>query len=148
PGVARLVANGDAAVVAEWWARRLDAWADAGVAGFRCLRPLESPPALWRALIGAVRERHPEAMFLASLWLAEGDAATELAGCGFDLAACSIRDWDFRAEGFTENLDRLMQLAPAVMMAEAPFGRRLCRDFTDASRARRAARRALAFAAA
>jgi starch synthase (maltosyl-transferring) len=147
-GVATLAANGESADVAAWWARRLVAWVDAGIAGFRCIRPHLVPPALWRALFAAVRERHQDVRFMAA---ASGLAAAEaavLAECGFDLVACDLRHWDFRAEGFAEELEALAQIAPLVAMPETPFDRRVARDFTDSGRAWRAARRALDFATA
>ena len=38
-GVAELCIDTDPSGFVEWWAERLIGWADAGVAGFRCIRP-------------------------------------------------------------------------------------------------------------
>ncbi|HZK91792.1 MAG TPA: maltotransferase domain-containing protein [Stellaceae bacterium] len=147
PGVALLSAEGDQAGLVAWWATRLIEWADAGIAGFRCIRPRRAPPLLWHELIAAVRQRHPDASFMAST---SGAEASESAApdCGFDLVASCSRDWDYRAEGFAEAVDRLTQIAAVIAMPEAPFDRRLGRLFRDSSRARRAAERAIAFTTA
>jgi len=147
-GVAILSADGNASGLAKWWGRRLVEWADAGIAGFRCIRPYRVPAQLWRELIAIVRQRHPKASFLASTLGREESEAEVLAECGFDLAGCCTEDWDCRAEGFAAAADHLAHIAPLVMMPEAPFHRRLSRAFTDAGRAQRAAHRALAFTTA
>ena len=143
-GVARLCGEPDA----EWWSRRLIEWADAGIGGFRCLRPRRLPAAWWREVIAAVRARHAGTRFMAwTLGLTEAEAAS-LSCSGFDLAACCSRGWDYRSGGYGEAVDRLAHLAPLVAMPEAPFERRLSRAFTYSGRARRAADRAVAFSAA
>src|SRR6266851_5665758 len=65
----------------------------------------------------------------------------------FDLVVSCFRAWDYRTGGYAETVDRLAQIAPLIAMPEAPFDRRLSRAFPDSGRARRAADRALAFAA-
>src|SRR6185312_13329881 len=143
-GVARLCGEPDT----EWWGRRLIEWADAGIGGFRCLRPHRLPAAWWREVIAAVRARHAGTRFMAwTLGLTEAEAAS-LSCSGFDLAACCSRGWDYRSGGYGEAVGRLAHLAPLVAMPEAPFERRLSRAFTYSGRARRAADRAVAFSAA
>ena len=143
PGVAKLAGNGDASALAKWWTQRLTEWVEAGVTGFRCVRPERAPAAIWRELIAAVRRSRPDTRFMAAT--AAADAVKD---CGFDWIECCAGDWDYRAEGFAVAADRLAHIAPLVAVAEAPFQRRLGRGFTDAGRARRAAHRALAFATA
>src|SRR6185312_7197325 len=142
-GVARLCGEPDA----EWWSRRLIEWADAGIGGFRCLRPHRVPAAWWREVIATVRARHAGTRFMAwTLGLTEAEAVS-LSCSGFDLAACCSRGWDYRSGGYGEAVGRLAHLAPLVAMPEAPFERRLSRAFTYSGRARRAADRAVAFSA-
>ena len=147
-GVATISANGSASGLAEWWGKRISEWSDAGIAGFRCIRPHKIPAELWRRLIAIVRERHPNAAFLAATLGPEASEAEILAQCGFDLAGCCSRGWDYRADGFADAADRLARIAPLMTMPEAPFYPRLSRAYTDAGRARRASHRALAFSAA
>ncbi len=147
-GVAKLHADGDLPGLAEWWAKRLIGWAGVGVAGFRCIRPHRLPATWWHEVIATVRTRHADTCFMAwTLGLDPGEAA-DLAASDFDLVVSCFRAWDYRTGGYAENVDRLAQIAPLIAMPEAPFDRRLSRAFTDSGRARRAADRALAFAAA
>jgi starch synthase (maltosyl-transferring) len=148
PGVAKLCGDGNLSELAERWGKRLIEWADAGIAGYRCLQPQFAPLELWRALIAMVRSAHPQTCFMASTRDLEVGQPDMPAGAGFDLVAHCFRPWDYRAEGFAETADRLAHIAPLVAMPEAPFDRRLGRGGTDSGRARRAARRALAFATA
>ena len=148
PGVAMLRGDEDFSGLAEWWGERLIEWAEAGVAGFRCLRPRQAPAELWSALIAIVRRRRADAFFMAAMpGLADGET-DGLTACGFDLVTGCSRGWNYRDQGFAEAADRLAHVAPLVAMPEAPFEPRLGRMFTDAGQARRAARRALDFATA
>jgi len=146
-GAALLRADDDPAGFAAWWAARLGSWIDAGIGGFRCLRPHRVPRVLWQAITGAVRDGYGDIRFLA--WTAgiEPDEADGLAECGFDLLACSSRDWDYRTRLLPNTAERLAAIAPLVTAPEVPFGRRLAIDFVDTGAARLAGRRALEFAA-
>jgi len=146
-GVAELCIDTDPSGFVEWWAERLIGWADAGVAGFRCIRPHRLPAALWRDVIAVARRRHADPCFVPSTLGVEPAESMGLAACGFDLVAHCSRAWDYRAGGFGESVDRLNQIAPMIAMPEAPFDRRLSGAFTDSGRARRASNRALAFTA-
>src|SRR5215472_827024 len=146
PGVARLSMEKDSAGAVEWWTRRFSAWVDAGIPAFRCIRPHRVPAHFWRELIAAVRQRYPQASFMASTLGVEPAEADALAACGFDLVASCARNWDYRATSFPDAVDHLAHIAPVIAMPEAPFERRLSRAFHDTGRAQRAARRALAFA--
>ena len=148
PGTAEMAADADVSGLTGWWAARLSEWADAGVTGFRCIRPDGVPVQLWRDLIGTVRESHSETSFMASALGPDAGKADALAECGFDLVACCSADWDYRAESFADSADNLTHIAPLVAMPEAPFTRRLGWMFTDAGRARRAAHRAVDFTTA
>jgi starch synthase (maltosyl-transferring) len=147
-GVAKLRADADLHGLTEWWAKRLIEWANAGVAGFRCVRPSPLPATAWRDLIAIVRTGRSDRRFMAWTLGLEFPELAALTGCGFDLVASSSRAWDYRAGGFAEAVDGLIQIAPLITMPEAPFDRRLGHAFADPDRARRAADRALAFTTA
>jgi starch synthase (maltosyl-transferring) len=146
PDVARLTARDDRAGAVDWWAGRFAAWIDARIDDFRCVSPHRVPAAFWRELVTAVRRHHPQARFMAATQGAEPAEHEALSECGFDLVAACSRGWDYRAEEFSETVERLAHIAPVVAMPEAPFDRRLSRAFRDTGRAQRAARRALGLA--
>ena len=146
PDIAWLTVRNDWVGLVDWWAGRFAAWIDAGIADFRCVSPTSVPAALWHDLIAAVRQHHPRIRLMAAT---QGDKPAKfevLSECGFDLVAACSSEWDYRAEEFSEIVDRLAHIAPVVAMPEAPFDRRLSRLFRDTGRAQRAARRALALA--
>jgi starch synthase (maltosyl-transferring) len=131
----------------DFWQQRMAEWADAGVAGLRCIAPHRAGPAFWQAVIAAARTRHPRLRMIA--WTPDtlqADAAM-LAGCGFDLSAASLPWWDFRASWFSEELQRMSSVAPPLLAPEAPFATRLAARDLYRGHGAAAARRALRFAA-
>src|SRR6266571_6977184 len=145
--VAKLHTDGDLAGLAEWWAKQLVDWAGVGIAGFRCIRPHRLPAAWWREVIATVRKRHADTRFMAWTLDLDPSESAALAACDFDLVVSCSGAWDYRTGGYAETVERLAQIAPLIAMPEAPFDRRLSQAFPDSGRARRAADRALAFAA-
>src|SRR5215469_13002938 len=147
PGVARVQAHGDIDGFVAAWSGRLAIWADAGIAGFRCVWAHRVPPPFWRQVLGAMKERPGATDFIA--WTPGlDDAAAALAECGFDHTACCTAAWDYRSGAFVDAIDGLARVAPAIAVVEAPFDRRLSGGFADSGRARRAAARAIEFGAA
>ena len=111
--------------LSQWWSDRLVRLAQAGVSGFRCLRPDRVPPAVWRNIIGAVRTIAPRVRFLAWTQGIARDAVSRLAGVGFDHVASSLAWWDARATWFFEEAEALRHVAPALASPEPSFGDRL-----------------------
>jgi starch synthase (maltosyl-transferring) len=115
--------------VTAWWVERLLRLIRAGLGGFRCIEPQLVPPALWRAIIGAVRQSAPDCHFLA--WtpgLSWPDVAP-LRGVGFTAAFSSLPWWDGRAGWFVEEHALLRGVGAVIACPEAPFGPRLARRF-------------------
>ena len=102
---------------------------DLGAAGFRCSSAYKVPPGLWRAIIARVRERHPDAVFLAAALGCPFDQVLALADCGFDLIFESSRWWDFHAPWFLEQRQQLRRIAPTVAFPEDHNTPRLAEAF-------------------
>ena len=147
PGVARLQADGDIDGLVAAWSERLAKWADAGIVGFRCLRPDRVPPPFWRRVIAAI-ETPGVADFIAWTPGLDDAAAAALAKCGFDRAACGTGAWDYRSGLICRGRRRSGLDCAGDRVPEAPFDHRLSNGFTDSGRARRAAARAIRFGAA
>ncbi|MFC3126247.1 maltotransferase domain-containing protein [Pseudoroseomonas globiformis] len=133
--------------LASFWQGLLGAWAEAGIAGFRCLSPQRLDATFWSALINGLSASHPGLRFLAWTPGAPAVEAAPLAGCGFNFVAPSLPWWDFQSGWFARELATLTPIAPLLMAPEAPFAPRLSagsgsRDLQDAT-----ALRALRFAA-
>ncbi|MBD0272504.1 MAG: DUF3416 domain-containing protein, partial [Acetobacteraceae bacterium] len=140
---ARLFDEGVAASLGEWWEVRLRAYAEAGVAGFRCDAPARVPAAVWRRFTSAL----PGCRFMA--WTA-GLAARDLqllAGAGFAATFNSLAWWDGGEGWLAEEAFRLAAVAPPIATVEVPFGPRLAAGEDDAVLAERSARQRLRFAA-
>ncbi|WP_219929659.1 alpha-1,4-glucan--maltose-1-phosphate maltosyltransferase [Teichococcus aestuarii] len=144
PGVA--LADPAPAALRSWWAARLVEWAQAGIAGFRCLSP-GAGKAFWQPLISATREAAPDTAFIAWAPGLPAGAVPGLAGAGFDLVASSLPWWDFSAAWWPDEVSRLAPVAPLLAAPEAPFAPRLATRHADRAEAGRAALRALRFAA-
>src|SRR4051794_28875578 len=100
-----------------------------GVAGFRCSSAYKVPPELWRWLIGAARDTHKDAVFLAAALGCSFDQVRPLAGCGFDLIFDSSCWWDFHAHWFLDQNDELRRIAPTVAFPEDHNTPRLAERF-------------------
>ncbi len=114
---------------ASWWIECLLGLADAGVAGFCFAQPHLVPPAVWRRVIGAVRESFPELRFIAWTPGMSWAAVAGLRGAGFDGAFSSAPWWDGRASWLVEEHEVLRTLGSVIASPETPFGPRLGRRF-------------------
>jgi starch synthase (maltosyl-transferring) len=126
----------------QWWSDRIAEWLGCGIAGFRCVEAWRVDGAWWRALIGGLRAasgREAATSFIADATGGRPAQVAGLAGARFDFAVSSSAWWDFRAGWLADDAARIAEIAPAIAMAEAPFGARL--------HGRAAALRALEFAA-
>jgi starch synthase (maltosyl-transferring) len=139
--------NGAGAEILAWWQDRINAWLEAGVAGFRIDRPQVLPPHLLKALIAGAKAAHSGTRFVA--WT-PGLTAAEiagLAGCGLDFTVASTCWWDFRSEWLLAEQEKLAAVAPPLALAEAPFGPRLAQQFASSDALERGYRRILDFCA-
>ena len=100
-----------------------------GASGFRCSSAYKVPPELWRWLIGAARDTHKDAVFLAAALGCSFDQVRPLAGCGFDLIFDSSCWWDFHAHWFLDQNDELRRIAPTVAFPEDHNTPRLAERF-------------------
>ncbi len=145
---ARFADPGVADALGGWWVARLLRLADAGVRGFRCLHPHQVPSSVWRRVIGTVREKHPDTLFVAWTPGVPRDSLPRLAGVGFDRTASSLPWWDGRASWLVEEAAILHQIAPALGAPEPSFGERLAPRLDPRADLGTAYRRALKLAAA
>ncbi len=121
--VRRVPRYGDKAAfdsICGYWQQRLEAWATAGISGFRCTSVGEPPAALWSCMIGAVKARRPELRFLAWTPGCTPQQMDALAGCGFDATFSSGAWWDFRARWLMEEHARLQRIAPPIAFPDSP----------------------------
>ena len=100
-------------------------WIEAGLQGFRLLRPDQAEPRQWTALIERLRLTQPDLTFIADTPGLSRETALALAPCGFDGLISSAAWWDGRAPWIAEEHEDLRPVAPLLAQPEAPFGPRL-----------------------
>jgi len=133
------------ALAQTYWQTRLQSWLAAGVGGFRCLGIARIAPSLWQTLIGHTRQQHPDAAFLAWTPGCTPEQLHAIDDCGFDGVFSSDAWWDYRANWFAEEHNRLAPIARIIATPEDPIGPRLLRSLhaEEAGLAQRGYRRAL-----
>jgi starch synthase (maltosyl-transferring) len=104
----------------EYWQRRITAWADAGVAGFRCVAMGDFPASFWRHLIESAKAAKPGLRFLAWTPGLTPEQLQGLAGAGFDASFSSSAWWDYRSRWLVEEQERLYRIAPPIAFPDAP----------------------------
>jgi starch synthase (maltosyl-transferring) len=130
-----------------WWQTQIRDWLDAGITGFRILRPEAVPSALLRDLIRSAKAHRPDCRF--ALWTPglSPAAVAGLQGCGADYTFASTCWWDFREDWYFEEQERLARVAPPLAPVEAPFGTRLARRCASAAALDDSYRRLIRYAA-
>jgi starch synthase (maltosyl-transferring) len=110
-----------------------------GFRGFRCDAAYKVPARVWRALIGAARERAPDCLFCAETLGAPLDDVMQLRGAGFDYLFNSVKWWDFEGTWLLDQYEAFRRIAPSIAFPESHDTPRLVADLqaggiTDAGR--------------
>ncbi len=133
--------------LAAWWAERMLLWRDAGFAGFRLVSLRAIPPGALRRLAAQVRGNGRACLLLGWTPGLAAERQSALVGCGLDYVFPSLPWWDFRAEWFWTEVERLRRVARLLAPVEAPFDRRLAARIADPALRETACRRSACFAA-
>jgi starch synthase (maltosyl-transferring) len=120
-----------------------------GVAGFVCCAPAHTPCEVWKSLSTPLNELESCCHLLAWTPGCSSAQVAQFPHCGFDAVFSSGAWWDFRADWWAQEHERLAVIAAPIAFPEDPFGVRLARQLhlSDPDTAQRAALRALRFAA-
>ena len=97
----------------------------AGLAGFRCLRPAATAPEVWAEIVAAIRQSGDGCRILAWTPGVPAENTEQLAKAGFDGAFSSLSWWDCKAGWPAEEYDRLRSFGPVIASPEVPFEARL-----------------------
>ncbi|HEY3777699.1 MAG TPA: alpha-1,4-glucan--maltose-1-phosphate maltosyltransferase [Rhizomicrobium sp.] len=120
-GCALLRGCEELAPVAEWCTARLAEAGNAGVAGFRAIRPGGAGAELWSALIAPVREQaNRDIAFIADTTGVSRSDLRALWSCGFGFTLSSLPWWDGRANWLIEEHEALSRIAPVIAQIDAP----------------------------
>ena len=127
-----------------YWRALVLRYASLGFRGFRCDAAYQVPDELWRDLIGAVKTRHPEVIWLAETLGCTPELMLATAKAGFDYIFNSSKWWDFRAPWC---LEQYAVAAPVVSSISFPESHDTPRLATDLNGDRRAVLQRYALAA-
>ena len=92
---------------------------DLGFDGFRCDAAYKVPPALWEVLVGAARQRRPDAVFAAETLGCRLSEVRRLDGVGLDYLFNSSKYWNFDATWALEQHEEFGDLSPSIAFAES-----------------------------
>jgi starch synthase (maltosyl-transferring) len=102
-----------------WWSEQMSHWLDAGVRGFRIMKPAVTAAALREALIEHAKNRGPNRVtFIADTSGEPRDRVARLTG--FDFCLSSLPWWDGRASWLVEEYEALSRVAPVIAQVESP----------------------------
>ncbi len=102
-----------------YWRNLALYYADLGFRGFRCDAAYQVPTGLWRDLIGAVKERHPDVLFFAETLGCTPEETLSTAAAGFDFIFNSSKYWDYREPWCLEQYALTAPVVPSVSFPES-----------------------------
>jgi len=123
----------DRAALWAYWRDLALELADLGVRGFRCDAAYQVPPDLWRHLITAVKDRHPEVRFFAETLGCTPAETLATARAGFDFIFNSSKWWDLEAPWFLEQYALTAPVVPSVSFPESHDTPRLAAELPGAA---------------
>ena len=100
-----------------------------GFRGFRCDAAYQLPAELWQRLITAVRDNHPETIFVAETLGCTPEQTRKTAEAGFDAIFNSAKWWDLHGNWLLEQYELTRQIAPSIGFPESHDTRRMFEEF-------------------
>jgi len=99
-----------------------------GFSGFRCDAAYQIPGPLWKRLIGDVKRRQPDVLFLAETLGCTPDKTRRTAEAGFDYVFNSAKWWDFRSPWLLEQYNLIRETADSISFPESHDTERLFQE--------------------
>jgi len=96
-----------------------------GFRGFRCDAAYQLPRPFWERLIGRIKERHPETLFVAETLGCSPEQTRETAEAGFDAIFNSAKWWDFHSPWLLDQYEATRRIAPSIGFPESHDTERL-----------------------
>jgi hypothetical protein len=84
----------------EYWLDMIIHYCSLGVRGFRCDAAYHVTSKLWEFLISKVKEKYPDAKFVAETLGCQTHELIEVASAGFDILMNSFKWWNYKDEWF------------------------------------------------
>jgi len=115
----------DRVALIDFWVERVVQYVDLGFDGFRCDAAYKVPVDVWQVIIGAARERNPQAYFLAETLGARLEEIDALQGAGFDAIFNSLKYWHFDQSWLLEQQSRSAAMVRSIGFPESHDTQRL-----------------------
>lgn len=90
-----------------------------GFRAFRCDAAYQIPPSFWSRLIGDIKSKHADALFLAETLGCPLDTALQTASAGFDYVFNNLKWWDFHGNWMSKQYLLMREIAPSVSFPES-----------------------------
>jgi starch synthase (maltosyl-transferring) len=119
------------AVLVDYWTHYVRHYAGLGFGGFRCDAAYQVPAGVWRSIISAARQSHPDLRFFAETLGCTTDQVTALADAGFDYIFNSAKWWDFRAPWLLDQYEKFRLIAPSIAFPESHDTERLAAEVSS-----------------
>ncbi len=118
-GYAYLREREDLQPLIDWWADQVERWLDAGVRGFRLLKPATTAAPLREGLMDRARRHDSNRVtFIADTTGEPWNCASVLSGMDFCLS--SLPWWDGRARWLVDEYETFSRIAPVIAQVESP----------------------------
>jgi starch synthase (maltosyl-transferring) len=118
-GCAYLREREDLQPVVDWWSDQVQRWLDAGVRGFRLLKPATTAAPLREALMARARRHGSNRVtFIADTTGEPWDRVSALSEIDFCLS--SLPWWDGRAHWLVDEYETFSHVAPVIAQVESP----------------------------
>ncbi|HWC11815.1 MAG TPA: alpha-amylase family glycosyl hydrolase [Acidimicrobiales bacterium] len=99
-----------------------------GFDGFRCDAAYQVPQSLWRRLVGEMKARRPDLVFVAETLGCSPEQTRSTAAGGFDWIFNSVKWWDFQSPWLMEQYQLMREIAPSIGFPESHDTLRLARE--------------------
>lgn len=96
-----------------------------GFKGFRCDAAYQVPAHHWRRLISAIKQTHPDVVFIAETLGCHPDETIETARAGFDYIFNSSKWWDYSSPWLLQQYELTRQVVPSISFPESHDTERL-----------------------
>ena len=103
----------------DYWRKLALHYAGLGFRGFRCDAAYQVPGALWRDLIGTVKARQPEVLFIAETLGCAPEETVATARAGFNFIFNSSKWWDFREAWCLEQYEKTAPVVSSISFPES-----------------------------
>ncbi|MFN2505039.1 MAG: alpha-amylase family glycosyl hydrolase [Acidimicrobiales bacterium] len=118
----------DAAGLARYCTEVAEYLLSLGFDGFRCDAAYQMPQSVWCRLIGEVKAKRPEVLFVAETLGCSPEQTRSTAAAGFDWIFNSSKWWDFQSPWLMEQYQLMRDIAPSIGFPESHDTHRLARE--------------------